>query len=126
MNEYQKNKVAEKLINKNRKLNEEKTEMYIIRRNGNNSWKSCKYLGSLLDTKEDLTRRKQLAHISFNNKKNILTSNRISLTMRMRVFNSFVTAIFLYNSELWTLNKKMEKEIDVYQRKMFRRLLKIR
>jgi hypothetical protein len=86
----------------------------------------CKYLGSLLDTKEYLTRRKQLAHISFTNKKNILTSNGISLRMRMRVFNSFVTLIFLYNSELWTLNKKMEKEIDVFQQKMFRRLLKIR
>ena len=32
-------------------------------------------------------------------------------------------SVFLYNSELWTLTKNLEKEIDVYQRILLRRII---
>ncbi len=44
----------------------------------------------------------------------------------MRIFNAFINSVFLYNSELWTLTKKLENEIDVFQRHLLRRILKIK
>ena len=42
-------------------VNESKTEEFIIEGNGGPKWKTCKYLGSLLDTESDFKRRKRLA-----------------------------------------------------------------
>ena len=36
------------------------------------------------------------------------------------IFSALVESIFLYNSEIWTLTKKLELEIDVFQRKLLR------
>ena len=35
-------------------MNEEKTEGFNIKRDGEVTWKRCKQLGTLLDTKEDV------------------------------------------------------------------------
>jgi hypothetical protein len=35
-------------------------------------------------------------------------------------------SVFLYNSELWTLTKQLEKEIDIFQRKIIRRAFNIK
>ena len=42
-------------------VDESKTERYHIQRGGENAWKNCKYLGSLLDTEEVIKRRKGLS-----------------------------------------------------------------
>ena len=54
-----KKEVPEKLSERNLNVNREKTEEYTIKRNGNESWKKCKYLGSLLDTAEDIYKKKK-------------------------------------------------------------------
>ena len=41
-------------------INASKTEEYEIIRKGNEKWKKCKLLGSLLDTEKDIHRRKLL------------------------------------------------------------------
>ena len=38
-------------------VNESKTERYNILRSREDAWKKCKYLGSLLDTEEDIKRQ---------------------------------------------------------------------
>ena len=45
--------------------------------------------------------------------------------MKICVFNTFTAtaSIFLYNSELWTLNTTRENEIDAFQRKQIRILM---
>ena len=45
--------------------------------------------------------------------------------MKIRILNSFIASIFLYNSERWTLSRKLEHKIYVFHRSMLRRLLKI-
>ena len=56
--------VPEALAKFNLQVNETKTEQYTIPDPPNtekkDSWRTCKLLGSLLDTKEDISRRKQL------------------------------------------------------------------
>ena len=70
----------------------------------------CKYLGTLLDTETDIERRKNLTYIAFNKYRQTLTCRNLSLYLRIRLFDVYVTSIFMYNSELWTLTKSLEKK----------------
>ena len=45
---------------------------------------------------------------------------------RLRLLKQYCESIFLYNSELWTLNKKFENTVDVFQRRLYRKLLQIK
>ena len=63
--------------------------------------------------------------MSYNKYKNILESNKISLKVRIRLFNVYIASIFLYNSELWTLTKKLNNAIDIFQRALLKKILKI-
>ena len=55
------------LNEKNLLVNETKSEEYVIKRGGDESWKNCKYLGSLLETDKDINRRKTLATNTITN-----------------------------------------------------------
>ena len=48
------------------------------------------------------------------------------MCVKIRVFRALIESIFLYNSEIWTLTKGLECEIDVFQRKILRYILGIR
>ena len=74
-----KEKVPAQLNKKNLQVNKTKTEEYTIKRNGKIDWKSCKYLGSLLDTEEDIKSRKALAIATYNKLKNILENRLTSM-----------------------------------------------
>ena len=60
--------------------------------------KKRRYLGSLLDTGEDMRRRKQLSIITFNTYKAKLMNKKLLIKTRMRIFNTYITSIFMYNS----------------------------
>ena len=98
----------------------------IVERGGDNSWKKCKYLGSLLDTEEDINRRKILAISAYNQLKHIFESKRASLDVKVRLLNSHVRSIFLHNSDLWTISKKFENAIDVFQRNILRKIINVK
>ena len=38
----------------------------------------------------------------------------------MRAFDSYISSIFLYNSELWTLTAKREESINSFHRRLLR------
>ena len=114
------------LKEKNLQTNVGKTEQHEIERNGSDSWKKCKYLGSLLDTEQDISRRKILATSAYNQLKQIFESKRVQISIKMRLLKSHVESIFLYNSELWTLTKKLENTINVFQRNLLRKILNIK
>ena len=106
-------------------VNKDKTERYAIKRNGSEEWKECKYLGSHLDTGKDIARRKKLANAAFNKLRSIFRSKTVSTEVKCRLFEAYISSIFLYNCEIWTLNKETEKEIDVFQRCQLRQILKV-
>jgi hypothetical protein len=120
-----KKSVPQKLQLRNLKINSKKTEEYSVRKDGNDEWKNCKYLGSMLGTEKDICRRKQLSMASFQRYKNTLKSRKLSLTVRIRIFNAYITSIFMYGSETWTLTKNHEKTIDSFQRSLLRQTLNI-
>ena len=87
--------------------------------------KVAKYLGSYIDTEKDIQRRKQLSIITYNKYKKVLETNKISLKTRLSLFNTLVLSVFLCNSELWTLTKQLENNVNAFHRKMLKRMLKI-
>ena len=121
-----KKSIPQTLKDKNLNVNETKTEEYTIKRNEDEAWKSCKYLDSMLDTRKDITRRKGFAMAAYNKMKHILENQHISTDIKMRIFNAYVSSIFLYNSELWTVTQALNHEIDVFQRILLRKIMKIK
>ncbi len=117
--------VPEKLKRSNLMVNAGKTEEYSISSDGDPAWKKCKYLGSLLDSQEDIKRRKSLAVATYNKLKHVLENRKTSRCTKMRIHKVYIESVMLYNSELWTMSKKMEDSIDVFQRNLFRRSLNI-
>ena len=101
-------------------------EEYTITKNGPEDWKKCKILGSLLDTNEDIKRRKQLANNAMRKLQHIFKNNRLNIKTKVRIFSACVKSIFLYNLELWTLTKTAENKIDSYHRRLLRRAINIR
>ncbi len=118
--------VPPKLKLKNLLVNDTKIEGHEVEINEDKKWMLYKYLGSLLDSENDIKRRKTFALVAFNNLKHIFESRRATLKVKMRLFNSHIQSIFLYNSELWTLTKNLENTVDVFQRNTLRKIINIR
>ena len=102
-----------------------KTEEYTIIKNGETDWERCKNLGGLLDTDEDIKRRKALAIATHNKLKNILENKSISMQTEIKILKFYMESVFLYNSELWTLTKLLVKEIDIFQTGVIKKIFNI-
>ena len=114
-----KSEITERLKPRGLIINQSKTEEYVIVRDGDDKWRKCKLLGSLLGTEEDIARRKGLAIAAIRQKSDIFYS-RLDIPMKMRAFNCYVASIFLYNSELWGLTRTQENAIDAFHRRLLR------
>ena len=110
----------------NLQVNENKTEITTINRQ-TSTWKTTKKLGSLLDTKEDIKRRKILATAAFKNmyklwiRRHKLTEKRI-----LMLYNTLVLPILLYNSGTWGVNQTELNGLDSFHRHQLRKLLGIK
>ena len=68
---------------------------------------------------QDVKRRKILAMNVANSMKEIFFGD-ISIEVKVRSFNCYVSSVFLYNCETWTLTKTIENTIDLFQRRLLR------
>ena len=105
--EYAKKTLPSKLSSWDLIMNEGKTEEFTIKRNGEGTWRKCKLLGTLLDTEEDIKQRKVLAMKVANSMKEIFLGD-ISIEVKVHSFNCYVSSVFLYNCETWTLTKTLK------------------
>ena len=87
------------LERRNLMINETKTEEFKISKRGDKMWQKCKYLGTLLDTNEDLKRRQRLANDAMYDIRYNIRDRKIILEIKLRAFNAYVASIFLNNSE---------------------------
>ena len=60
-----------------------------------------------------------MAIAAINNMKTIFYSN-LSIEIKARAFECYISSVFLYNCELWTLSSKATERIDSFQRKLLR------
>ena len=100
-------------------LNETKTEQYTIS-TSDHGWKKCKLLGSYLDTEIDIKNRKILLYNAANQLTDIFKNNRLPISTKQKTFNAYLSTIFLYNSEIWTLTEGQKESIDAFHRRMLR------
>ena len=106
--------------------NETKNEEHKINHaNRFGSWRKCKYLGTLLGTKEDFKRRKMIAMESIKSLKQIWEST-LQISLKMRIFDCLVRSVFMYNSELWAITKSIRSSINSTQRKLLRIAINIK
>ena len=114
------------LENSNFDVNKEKTERFSISHNGDETWKNTIVLGSKLDTESDISRRKQLASTAWSKYKILLQNKTLPLLLRVKYFETFISSIFLHQCGIWTLTKKLENHINVFQNNFLRWIVGIR
>ena len=73
--------------------------------------KNNKYLGSLLNTKKDIKRGKELTIDPYKTFESIFSSKHVSEKAKIRIFAKYIESIVMYNSELWTLTQTLENSI---------------
>ena len=119
--------VPKALEERNLFVNESKTEKYTVSNDPTKTdWKDCKLVGSKLDTERDIKNRKKIASASYNKLKSIFKEKSCSVDAKLAIFTALVENIFLYNSEIRTLTKALENEINVFQRRLLRNLMNFR
>ena len=121
-----KRNIPEQLEKRNLLINQDKTEEFTIRKGGDESWMKCKYLGSRLETSEDIKWRKILTNDAMKKIQYITKDKRLDEAIKIRAFNVYAGTVFLYNSETWTIDKTKAERIDSYHRRMMRNALDIR
>ena len=58
--------------------------------------------------------------------KAIFRSRVVSEKVKIRVFNCYMDATFLFNSETWGITEAQGKKIDAFQRRKLRQILNIK
>ena len=122
--------VASTLKLDNLKVNESKTEHIIFRREkkrGDEKWRVAKKLGSLLGDSEDVTRRKQLSYAALNKIKQMWSGRKkVNIHRRIKVYNTLVKSVLIYNSCTWGITNKEMESLDAHHRKQLRQIWKRR
>ena len=94
-----KDNIPEVLESRDIMINKDKTEQYLINRTAH-EWRKSKYLGSMLDTKEDIKRRKFLAINATNRIQTIFDNKKLAAETKMTAFRAYIEPILLYDCEI--------------------------
>jgi hypothetical protein len=90
---------------------------------------SFKYLGSIMtdDAKceADVKRRLGLAAAAATKLEKILKSQETSMATKLRLIRTLVFTIAAYGSETWTLTSCLEKRIEAFDMRLYRKILRI-
>ena len=99
-------------------INASKTERSSVCRHADRVDEEWRKLGSLLGEAEDVARRKQLVNVAFRKLSTVwFRRSRISLPLRLRLYESFVVPVLLYNMGTWGLTKAELDRLDSYHRR---------
>ena len=63
---------------------------------------------------------KNLALVMMRNHDHIFKSKHICIAMKIRNFMMYIASVFLYNSEIWAVNKTLSDKIDSFHRRLLR------
>jgi exonuclease III len=122
-------KIGDILAKSNLIVNDEKTEVTILKRGQRNEerWRKVKKLGSLLGDEEDMINRKNLASAALGKLQNLWRrTSKIRLEKRILLYNTLVKTILLYNSETWGMSKTQGKKLDAFHRQQLRKVMNIK
>lgn len=84
------------------------------------------YLGSVITTdggvEEDVKNRIRLANFAFSKMRNLWYSHRVSLRLKLRIFNSNVKSVLLYGCETWKVSNNIMKKLQVFTNRCLRKI----
>ena len=63
---------------------------------------------------------------TMSNLSSLWTSSRLSLALKMHLYNSLIISIITYSSASWTLTKAQKKRLDAFNTKALHRILGVR
>eukprot|EP00795_Rhopilema_esculentum_P008001 gene8001-13908_t len=118
-------KTITRLKDRNLNVNNDKTEIFKIKRGETTDWKKCKILGSYLDTETDNENRRRLTITAMSKLPHIWTKGK-SITTKKKILSSLVEPIFMYNAELWNVTTTLEKKIAGFQHRILRWMLGVK
>ena len=85
-----------------------------------------KYLGTLItkdnNLHKELTHRIIMANRSYAGLKRQLKSHLLSTKTKIKLYRTLIRPILIYGSECWSLTKKEEEDLRVFERKVLRRI----
>ena len=88
---------------------------------GNEAWRFCKSLGSLICSTADIDRCIILANSAFQNFRKVwLKGKKIPLKRKLQVYDAQVLSVLLYNSSSWSAPKQVMQKLNVCHRKHLR------
>ena len=124
---YQKTKF---ILTNNLLVNEDKTENTTIKRKETGTEEERRNvikLGSKLGDREDIKRRKELSSIALSNHETVWKKKwKTKLKTRLRLYESLVKVILLYNCGTWGLSRSDQKKLNSFHRKQLRRVIGIK
>ena len=86
-----------------------------------------RYLGSMVAPgSSDLIRRKSLAWCAFWKLEQLWKSPHISITTKVKLFNTTSVTILLYGCESWVISQDMENKINAFATSCYRVMLNIK
>ena len=110
-------------------VNEDKTEQTTVKRGTKeeeSKWRNVIKLGSKLGDREDIERRKGLATIALSNNVTIWKNKgKTKQKTRIRLYETMVKSILLYNCGTWGLSKNDQNKLNSFHRKQLRRVVGI-
>ena len=107
--EFFKKNIPECLAARNLVIKATKTEEYEIHK-ATDEWKKCRYLSSSLDSEKNIRRRRQLAKISYDKIRPALEDKKLDNEIKVSIFNTMISSVFLYNSEIWTTTGRRNRQ----------------
>ena len=126
------NRSGDILLQQNLLVNNDKTENTTLERHpGKDSakkedWRKVKKLGSLLGDREDIARRKQLSTTSLRKYNSMWIRKKLKTKRRVKLYNSLVRSILLYNCGTWGMSVSDEDSMDSFHRQQIRHILNIK
>ena len=87
-----------------------------------------KYLGAIISddgSQPEILSRIAQSNAALSKLKSLWNSKALSIKTKLKLMRSLVHSIFLYGSETWTINKYLEKRINAFENKSYRKLLNI-
>ena len=88
------------------------------------------YIGAMADKEgggdKDIRNRLQKARGAFHRLNRIWSTRNIERNTKIHLFNTLVRPVLLCGSEFWKLTKKDQTQLDTFQTKSLRRILRIR
>ncbi|XP_057310663.1 uncharacterized protein LOC130648624 [Hydractinia symbiolongicarpus] len=127
------NIIKETLAKDNLLVNETKTEHTLLERKKkvnnetNEPWRHVKKLGSKLGIHEDIANRKALSTAALQKISDVwIKKDKISTQLKIRIYQTVVKSILLYNCGTWGLNKNEEKNMNSFHRRQLRQVLNIK